>query len=649
MHRISRSLRASRDNLGKKKLKMQDSQSLEQAKLFFISGLEKLNRNDLSGAEIDFESSLGFAPNRLSIIVNLSIVLIRANKLKKAEKIIHEGLVYHAKNKDLLFSLVEIYKRIISLNKNYAEVYVNLGNVYRELNMYEESLIAYDNAIKLKPNLAESYSNRGNVLQDLKKYKEALEDYDKAIAIKPEYAECYSNKGNALKKIERYEESINCFNIAISLMVNYADAYSNRGIVFYELKQLDLALIDFDKAITLKSDFAEAHMNRGNVLKELMRFDDALNAYERAISFNPNYAEAYYNRGVSFQDIKNYDKAFNSYDIAISLDQHYADAYLNKSFLSLLIGDLDTGWKLYEWRWKVEEYKKNIKNISQPLWLGDENIHNKTILLHAEQGLGDTIQFCRYVKLVKELGARVLLEVPKPLSGLFNGLEGVDQLIVSGNQLPDFDYHCPLLSLPLVFKTILESIPECPKFNIQKKKISYWENKLGIRKKLRVGLVWNGGFRLKNPSHLWEINERRNLPFDKLNCLKDIDAEFISLQKGEPAETEFRQKIALSWDGPHIKDFVNELADFSDTAALVMNLDLVITVDTSTAHLAATLGIPVWLLNRFDTCWRWLLDIEDSPWYPSIKIYRQPSKGDWDSVIQRVRQDLMEYSNNCKL
>jgi hypothetical protein len=303
---------------------------------------------------------------------------------------------------------------------------------------------------------------------------------------------------------------------------------------------------------------------------------------------------------------------------------------------------------LYEWRWKVEKQGLIKRTFLQPLWLGRENIQNKTILLYAEQGLGDTIQFFRYVKLVKELGARVLLEVPKPLLGLFNGLEGVDQLIETGDAPTAFDYYCPLLSLPLVFKTILESIPESPKFNIQKKKISYWENKLGISKKLRVGLVWNGGFR-PNLSHSWETNERRNLPFDQLNCLKNVDVEFISLQKGEPAETEFRQKIASEWYGPHIKDFVNELIDFSDTAALVMNLDLVIAVDTSTAHLAASLGKPVWLLNRFDTCWRWLLDRDDSPWYPSIKIYRQPSLGDWDSVIKRVRQDLIEYSNNCNL
>ena len=272
--------------------------------------------------------------------------------------------------------------------------------------------------------------------------------------------------------------------------------------------------------------------------------------------------------------------------------------------------------------------------------------------MHSEQGLGDTIQFCRYAKLVKKLGARVVLEVPKPLLDLLNGLDGVDQLIESGKLLPAFDYHCPLMSLPLAFKTHLDSVPESPRFKINQQKINFWKNKLGtesnFNKKPRIGLVWNGGFRPNQPE-VWGVNQRRNLPLDHLKILKNTGIEFISLQKGEPAESEFRCKISEGWDGPDIKDYAGELQDFSDTAALVLNLDLVITVDTSTAHLAASLGKPVWLLNRFDTCWRWLLDREDSPWYPSMKIYRQPSHGDWDSVMTKVRHDLIEFSDNCQL
>ena len=212
-----------------------------------------------------------------------------------------------------------------------------------------------------------------------------------------------------------------------------------------------------------------------------------------------------------------------------------------------------------------------------------------------------------------------------------------------GDVLPPHDHRCQLMSLPHFLKTTLATIPPCPALRVDENKQSYWAEKLGQSSKPRVGLVWNGGPQSR-ALNILQMNERRNLPLQHLSVLKGIDVDFISLQKGEPAESEFKQAVAAGWDGPVIRDYVDELKDFSDTAALVMNLDLVIAVDTSTAHLAATLGKPVWLLNRFDTCWRWLLDREDSPWYPSIKIYRQPSWGDWDSVMQKVQADLVNWA-----
>ena len=309
---------------------MQDSQSLEQAKSFFISGLEKLNSNNFAGAEKDFESSLKFAPNRLSIIVNLSIVLIKANKLKKAEKIIQEGLVYHAKNKDLLLSLVEIYKRIISFNKNYAEVYVNLGNVYRELNMYEESLAEYNNAIKLKPNLAEIYANRGNVLQDLKKYQEALEDYNKAILIKPNFASAYSNRGTVQKELALFDDALASYDEAIKNNPNCAEVYYNRGIILSELTLFSEALFNYNRAILINPDYVEAYSNRGNILKNLNLLDEALASYDVAINLKPDYFEAYCNRGIALNDLRRFNEALASFDRAIEINPDYVNAYSNR-------------------------------------------------------------------------------------------------------------------------------------------------------------------------------------------------------------------------------------------------------------------------------------------------------------------------------
>ena len=274
------------------------------------------------------------------------------------------------------------------------------------------------------------------------------------------------------------------------------------------------------------------------------------------------------------------------------------------------------------------------------MWLGEESLQGKTVLLHSEQGLGDTIQFCRYAQMVSDLGARVILQVQRPLRLLMTSLQGVDQLLAEGDALPAFDFHCPLMSLPLAFKTELATVPApVPYLKADPVKKLYWQEKLGTRHKLRVGLVWAGGFRPEQPE-LWGVNERRNIDLAKLAVLKNERIDFYSLQKGMPAEADPARLKAGGWDGPDLIDYTSELADFSDTAALIDNLDLVISVDTSTAHLAGALGKPVWILNRFDTCWRWLLDRSDSPWYPTARIYRQQQFGDWSSVVSAVNTEL---------
>jgi hypothetical protein len=232
------------------------------------------------------------------------------------------------------------------------------------------------------------------------------------------------------------------------------------------------------------------------------------------------------------------------------------------------------------------------------------------------------------------------LEVPKPLMRLLANLSGVAQLVEAGSALPPFDFQCPLMSLALAFKTDLSNIPaNIPYIKSEADKSEYWKEKLGERSKPRVGLVWSGGFRPNQPE-VWRVNERRNIPLAKFAALKDVDVEFYSLQKGQPAESELAELNSNNWNGPHIIDFTSDLNDFSDTAALIDNLDLVISVDTSTAHLAGALGKPVWILNRFDTDWRWLLDRSDSPWYPTAKLFRQQRIEDWTGVIDQVKNEL---------
>jgi hypothetical protein len=258
--------------------------------------------------------------------------------------------------------------------------------------------------------------------------------------------------------------------------------------------------------------------------------------------------------------------------------------------------------------------------------------------------LGDTIQFCRYATLVAQLGATVLLEVQSPLLELLSGLEGVCQVVAEGETVPPFDYHCPLMSLPLAFRTTIGTIPaHIPYIIAEPSKAAYWQTKLGEHHKPRVGLVWSGGFRPNHPE-IWEINERRNIPLELIARINLPEFDFYSLQKGDPAESELLLREQEVWPETNLFNFAHELNDFSDTAALIENMDLVISVDTSSAHLAAAMGKPVWILNRYDNCWRWLLDRDDSPWYPTVKLYRQQRLGDWVSVLEQVRTDV---SKSC--
>jgi tetratricopeptide (TPR) repeat protein len=553
------------------------------------------------------------------------VALHQQLKLADAERIYIEVLQHQPNHFDALHLLgviaiqtkrtvrgTELITKAIGLNAKVAAAHSNLGNALRDLKRPEDALASYDRAIALKPDAAETYYNRGLVLQELKRPEDALASYDKAIALKPDFA----------------------------------DAYNNRGVALRDLKRPEDVLASYDKVIALNPDYAEAHNNRGIALRDLKRPEDALANHDRAIALKPDYAEAYYNRALALQDLKCLEDALASYDKAIALKPDYADAFVSQSLFFLMMGRFEQGWRQYEWR-KKQNKPIAPRTYPRPLWLGEQNIEGKTLFIHWEQGLGDLIQFCRYAKLAADLGARVILEAPKPLMSLLTTLSGVAQLIETGSPLPPFDYQCPLLSLPLAFKTTLSSIPATIpylKCNLEKSRL--WKERLGERHKRKVGLVWSGGLRPDQPE-MWFIDSRRNIPLDKLAVLKHPDIDFYSLQKGEPAESELAELLRHNWEGPHIVDFTSQLNDFSDTAALVENLDLVVTVDTSTAHLAGALGKPVWILNRFDTCWRWLLNRNDSPWYPTVKLYRQEKAGHWDDVVRRIKMDLDVFSGSA--
>ena len=607
-------------------------------------------------AEPYIKLALKLNSNSDATFYNYGLILKALNRPNEARERFSQALAINAtvaetwNNRGTILNEIERYDdaiadfdKAISLQPKFSGAFCNKGKSLGKLKRYDEALTAYDKALTLNPDLAEAWVGRGNVFNELKRYDEAFAAYDKALTLNPDLAEAWLGRGNVFKELKRYDEAFAAYDKALALKPDLAEAWLGRGNVFYDLKRYDEAFAAYDRALALKPDLAEAWLGRGNVFTDLNRYGEAFAAYDKALALKPDLTEAYNNRGVLHQELMQIGNAIADYNKAIEISPNDAEAYWNKSLSVLLSGELEEGWKLFEWRWKIRFNRSSRRHFLQPLWLAGETLTGKSILLYGEQGLGDIIQFCRYGRLIADLGAQVILEVPKPLMRLLANLSGVAQLVEAGSALPPFDYQCPLMSLPLVFKTDLSSIPaNIPYIKSEPEKYEYWRAKLGERRKPKIGLVWSGGFRPNQPE-LWRVNERRNIPLTKLAALRSLDIEYYSLQKGELAKSELAELSSNNWNGPSIIDFGSELMDFSDTAAFVDNLDLVISVDTSTAHLAGAMGKPVWILNRFDTDWRWLLDRTDSPWYPTAKLYRQERAGSWDDVVQRVRHDLLSF------
>jgi tetratricopeptide (TPR) repeat protein len=537
------------------------------------------------------------------------------------------------------------YDAALAIDPAFFAGHMSRGIVLEALGRWQEALAGYDRAAAIRADSAAAHVGRGNALKALGRFEEALASHDRALAIDPGCHEALLGRGLVLESLARWEAALGSYERALEIKPHFAATYVNRGAVLEALKQWQRALESYDRAIALEADNAGAHSNRGIVLAELGHLDAALASYDRAIALEPNFAEAYSNRGNLLTNLGQLDAAVASYDRAIAIKPDFAQAYENKAYALLLAGDFENGWICHEWRWERYFASKEAERDkhARDLWLGREPLAGKTILLYSEQGLGDTIQFCRYVDAVAKLGATVILEVREPLVSLMSRLPGVSAVVRRDSPVPRFDFKCSLLSLPLAFKTTLSTIPgHVPYLSSDPEKLRLWGERLGERRALRVGLVWSGGERPKG-SRLPSINERRNIPLAKFAALAHPAIQFYSLQKGQPAESELSELKGGGWDGPELIDFTSSLEDFSDTAALVENLDLVISVDTSTAHLAGALGKPVWLLNRFDTCWRWMLNRTDSPWYPTLKLYRQDTAGNWDDVVRRVKTDLLRW------
>ena len=525
---------------------------------------------------------------------------------------------------------VSSYDQALAAEPAYPEAWFNRGVALQGLARLQDAVDSYGRALGLRPGWPRAWTNRGAALKDLGQPAAALDSYDRALALEPAAAETWANRGAVLGELGRTDEALAGIDRALALDPGLAQAHYNRGIVLAAAKQPAAALDSFDKALALDPALAAAWSNRGLALRDLRRLEDALGSFDNALALHADFADAWHNRGAVLQDLKRLDEAVASYDRVLALKPDDGEAHMIRATALLLAGDYARGWPEYEWRWTRGRLGALKRDFGGPPWLGERPLAGKTLLLHAEQGLGDVIMFCRYARLAARQGARVILEAPRPLLSLLAGLEGAAQLVEAGTPLPPFDLHCPLLSLPLAFGTTLDTVPAAPAYlAADPARTAAWAERLGPGDAPRIGLVWSGDREHRN-------DRNRSIPLAQVLARLPDGFDYVSLQP----EVRDGDRAALGAD-PRLRHFGAELRDFADTAALAALMDRVVSVDTSAAHLAAALGRPTDVLIPFiATDWRWLVEQTDSPWYPSMILWRQGPDRGWENTLDRLGRAL---------
>jgi tetratricopeptide (TPR) repeat protein len=522
-----------------------------------------------------------------------------------------------------LAEAINCYERALALAPASVDTLYNLGNTYQDLGQPERAAVYFERALLLNPEAVELHNNLGTALQDLGRLDEAIGCYRKALALRPDLVESLDNLAGALHEQGKLDEAQTCYERALALRPDRVESLIGLGVVLRAQGRLEEAVARYQRALELSPENPDAHNNLGIALVDLGRREEAITHHKKALALQPDHAELHYNLGNALQHHGPYSEALACYGRALALNPAYAKAHLNRSLALLLNGEFDDGWQEYEWRFAVNVYDRKF---DQPLWSG-EPLAGGRILIHAEQGFGDTLQFVRYTPAVAELGGRVVLEVPQSLVRLARTVTGASEVVAAGDPLPTFDCHCPLLSLPRVIKTNLATIPNAvPYLRVPAEASAGWAERIPTTSGPRVGVVWAGttvgAIDLRALQPLWEVD----------------GVSWFSLQVGD------RSGDISSLDCVKITDLSPWLTDFAETAAAVSRLDLVISVDTSVAHLAGALGRPIWLLLRYPPEWRWLLEREDSPWYPTARLFRQRKEGDWPCVAREVAAALAQIA-----
>ncbi len=520
----------------------------------------------------------------------------------------------------------EHYSQILLASPNNDHALHLLGVLNQQEGRYEDAEMLIGQSLAIHPNNPDALNNLGNVQLALNRPNDAIANYNRAITLNPRCTEAYLNRGNALHDLRQLDAALESYDAALALDPSSTLTHNNRGDLLRDLNRPEEALASFERAIELDPKFTAAYINRGNVLRSLRRFSNALRDFDRAIDLNPCSAAAYNNRGNILRELGEHQAAIQSFTKALTLQPDFIDTHMNLAICYLATGAFVQGWRQYEWRWKLPQIAKTKREFKQPQWNGKDSLRGKSILIYAEQGFGDTIQFCRYLKVVHDRGGRVIFEVQKPLLALLRDLPGIDDILPEGSALPHFDLHCPLMTLPGVLKTTLATIPTRGQYIFSNPDaVARWREKLPSNSLPRIGICWSG-----NPKQ--ENDRNRSMSLREFVEALPPGAHYVSLQKEMSPDDECF--LATRPDITHLGGLIN---DFAETAALIELVDAVVSVDSSVAHLAGAMNKNLCLLLAFNACWRWLTRRQDSPWYHSAILYRQQRIGDWASVLSDAR------------
>lgn len=531
---------------------------------------------------------------------------------------------------------LKAYGQALVLNADLAEAWNGRGALLLAAGRFSAALENFDHALTLKPHDAAVSNNRAGALRALKRADEALALIDDLLKAHPDHADAWRTRAAILEDKSRFADALAAYDKVLALRPCWPEALEGRGKMLLALRRPFEALEAFDAAIALSPRFADAHNNRGKVLVQLNRLDEALAAFDATLALMPKSAPAHANRGSVLIFLGRMDEALVSLDRSIALDPKYADAYANRGILHLLTGNFAQGWTDREWRGRKKVEPVKLRGHAQPQWQG-QDIAGKTLFIHSEQGLGDTIQFCRYARLAAARGAKVFLSVQDKLVTLLAPLTPDVAVLDSKSAPAAFDYHAPLMSLPGIFGTALDTVPAgSPYLYADPARVARWKKQIG-GKGFRIAINWQG-----NP--LSAIDAGRSFPVSCFQALGAIPgARLISLQKNAGLEQlkSLPDGMAVEWPGP---DFDAGPDAFLDSAALMEAVDLIVTSDTAIAHLAGALGRPVWVALQKVPDWRWLMDRDDCPWYPGMRLFRQTVRGDWTGVFARMTEDATKLA-----